>query len=59
MENYFYKCPICGFVHLVPAYWSAYSPEKEMELEHVNFNTGEPCSHNLVLQSDDDDNNKE
>ncbi|MCX7715196.1 MAG: hypothetical protein N2171_05680 [Clostridia bacterium] len=52
MENYFYKCPICGFVHLVPAYWVSYSPEKEMQLSHINLKTGEPCTHSLILQED-------
>ncbi len=53
MENNFYKCPVCGFIHLVPAYWSAYSPEKEMELEHINLSTGEKCVHKLELQDDE------
>lgn len=57
MENNFYKCPVCGFIHLVPAYWSAYSPEKEMELEHINLSTGEKCVHHLELQ-DDEQNDK-
>lgn len=53
MENNFYKCPVCGFVHLVPAYWSAFSPEKEMTLEHINLETKEPCTHHLELQTDE------
>ena len=53
MENYFYKCPVCGFVHLVPAYWESFSPEETLELEHINLKTGEPCSNLLELQKDD------
>lgn len=51
MENYFYKCKVCGYVHIVPAYWVSYSPEERIELEHVQLKTGETCgSHILELQ---------
>lgn len=43
MENYFYKCPQCGFIHIVPAYWVSYNPEDEVELEHMDLKTGENC----------------
>lgn len=43
MENYFYKCPVCGFIHLVPAYWVSYEPEKEMEFEHLDIKKGSDC----------------
>lgn len=44
MEMLYYKCPICGFVYQVPAYWSDYSAEEKMELEHYNLQTKEKCS---------------
>ena len=31
METYSYKCPICGYVHLVPGYWVSYDPPAELE----------------------------
>ncbi len=43
MENYFYKCEKCGFVHIVPAYWVSYNPEEEVALEHMDLKTGETC----------------
>lgn len=48
MENYFYKCPVCGYVHLIPAYWMEYSPQDTYELEHIHADTGETCSCNLL-----------
>lgn len=49
MENYFYKCPICGFVHIVPAYWASFAPEEKMLFPHVNPDTGEDCNNVLHL----------
>ncbi|MDF2877352.1 MAG: hypothetical protein K0S30_448 [Clostridia bacterium] len=49
MENYFYKCEVCGFVHLVPAYWTSFNPDVEMSFSHIDRHTGEPCS-NSALQ---------
>lgn len=43
MENYFYKCPICGFIHLVPAYWVDFAPTDVIELVHMNMKTGKDC----------------
>ena len=48
MENYFYKCEICGYVHIVPAYWVSFSPEEEMESPHICPETG-ACCENMVL----------
>ncbi|WP_171903741.1 hypothetical protein [Cellulosilyticum sp. I15G10I2] len=49
MENYFYKCELCGFVHLVPAYWVAFNPDSEVELIHINMKTGEECINSRLL----------
>lgn len=43
MENFFYKCEKCGFIHLVPAYWVDYEAKPTMELEHMDLKTGEMC----------------
>lgn len=43
MENYFYKCSHCNYVHIIPAYWVSYSPEQEIEQPHLNPETGEFC----------------
>ena len=34
MDQYFYKCPVCGYVHIVPGYWVSYDPPEEMEQPH-------------------------
>ncbi|MDF2612722.1 MAG: hypothetical protein K0S71_508 [Clostridia bacterium] len=49
MENYFYKCEVCGFVHLVPAYWTSFNPDPEVEFIHINMQTGEECINNKLL----------
>lgn len=55
MENYFYKCMLCGFVHIVPGYWVSYNPEGEVELEHIDLKTGDNCpSVVLSLLKDDE-----
>lgn len=48
MENYFYKCEVCGFVYLVPAYWVSYEPEAVVELEHMDLKTGGNCACQLL-----------
>lgn len=49
MEMVYYTCSTCGFAYQVPSYWSDHSPEKKMEMEHVNLQTKEMCS-DRVLQ---------
>ncbi len=49
METYFYKCPLCGFMHFIPAYWVSFAPEEEMEFEHVDAKSDENCS-NVFLK---------
>ena len=48
MENYFYKCPVCGFVHLVPAYWVSFNPPCQMEFSHIS-EQGQDCNVPLNL----------
>jgi hypothetical protein len=49
MELVYYKCPVCGFVHQVPAYWSGFSPEEKIEMEHFNLETKEMCSQVMLV----------
>lgn len=43
METYFYKCPVCGFVYQVPAYWVSYDPQPEMEFPHLDLRSDTAC----------------
>lgn len=52
MENYYYKCEICGYTHIVPAYWVSYNPEKNMEFPHVNIESKEDCTNSLLVLID-------
>lgn len=55
MELTYYKCPECGFMHQIPGYWSSFSPEDVVELQHVNLATQETCKeHKLELVEDHD-----
>ncbi len=49
MEMVFYKCEVCGFTYQVPEYWSSFSPDEEIEMQHFNLETKEPCSE-LILK---------
>ncbi len=49
MELYLYKCPVCGFIHQVPAYWVSFSPEETYEFAHMNVETGQMCD-NMELE---------
>ena len=44
MENYLYKCDVCGYAHIVPAYLMSFSPDEVLEQSHLDVNTGKPCS---------------
>lgn len=35
MEQYLYKCPVCGYAHIVPGYWVSYDPPERLEQPHV------------------------
>lgn len=48
MEMVYYRCPICGFIHQVPEYWSGFSPEEEIEMMHFNLETKEMCSETML-----------
>lgn len=54
MESVFYKCPTCGFTHQVPAYWSGFAPEKEMEMPHMNLETKEMCVDTVMKLIEED-----
>lgn len=54
MEMNLYRCPVCGFVHFVPAYWSSFAPDPEVELAHISLESGDDCPNiKLVLQKSD------
>lgn len=44
MEMIVYKCSTCGFAYEVPAYWSGFSPDEEIEMIHVDLQTKEMCN---------------
>lgn len=48
METYYYECPVCGFVHQVPAYWVSFAPEEEMEYQHLCLETKEVCENEIL-----------
>ena len=48
MESYSYRCPVCGYVYLVPAYWMSYSPEETTDFPHMKPGTDEICE-NITL----------
>lgn len=48
MEMNTYKCPVCGFVYQVPAYWSDFDAEPTMELEHMNLQTQKDCDYKIL-----------
>lgn len=43
MEVYYYRCPVCGYVHQVPSYWMSYEPEDTHEQMHFAPGTGAVC----------------
>ncbi|WP_160722062.1 hypothetical protein [Isachenkonia alkalipeptolytica] len=55
MELTYYKCPECGFMHQVPGYWSGFSPDEVLELQHVNLATQETCSEYILELVEDHD----
>ena len=54
MEVYYYKCPVCGFIYQVPAYWVSYSPEQMTEFPHLSMLDGKLCANvQLELQPEE------
>lgn len=43
MEMLTYKCPVCGFVYQVPAYWSDFDAEATLTFEHMDFQNQKDC----------------
>ncbi len=52
MDNYFYKCETCGFVHLIPAYWVSFHPEQSIDFLHINKETGKECTNSQLFLMD-------
>jgi hypothetical protein len=49
MEMYTYRCKECGFVHCVPAYWTSFTKDKEIEITHLNLESKEMCLNEILL----------
>lgn len=47
MEQYFYKCPVCGYTHVVPGYWVSYDPPQSLEQPH--FMDGTLCENEELI----------
>ncbi|MDO5297825.1 MAG: hypothetical protein Q4F18_00235 [Clostridia bacterium] len=48
MEVYYYRCPICGYVHQVPGYWMSYAPEEAYEQMHFAPEKGAVCENQML-----------
>jgi len=55
METFVYKCPVCGFLYSVPAYWMSYAAEPTTEFPHTKPGTDVICD-NLTLELDESQN---
>lgn len=53
MEVYYYKCPVCGYIHQVPAYWMSYAPEDTTDMPHLNLKTKEVCENTELIYKED------
>ncbi len=47
LEQYFYKCPVCGYTHVVPGYWVSYDPPQSLEQPH--FMDGTLCENEELI----------
>lgn len=45
---YHYKCPLCGFSHQVPAYWTSFQEKPTFEFMHMSFATKEMCDNPIL-----------
>ena len=48
MEVYYYRCPVCGYVYQVPAYWMGFAAEPETDYPHIDLKTGEACENTTL-----------
>lgn len=48
MEVFYYRCPLCGYVHQVPGYWMSYSPEDTHEQMHFSPETRALCENQTL-----------
>jgi len=49
METFVYRCPVCGFLYSVPAYWMSYCAEQTTEFPHMKPGSDDICD-NLTLE---------
>lgn len=43
METFVYRCPVCGYLYSVPAYWMSYSAEPTTSFPHMKPNSNDIC----------------
>lgn len=53
MEVYYYRCPVCGFIYQVPAYWVSYSPDPETDFPHLSLVTGQMCENAKLILTEE------
>ncbi len=49
MEMYTYICNECGFIHCVPAYWTSFTKDKDIEIPHLNLERKEVCPNEVLI----------
>ena len=48
METFRYKCPCCGLIYSVPAYWMSFSAEDTTDFPHMKPGTDEVCGNTTL-----------
>ena len=51
MEVFYYRCPVCGYVHQTPSYWMGYAAEDTLEQMHLDPKTGAVCGNQTLTYS--------
>lgn len=55
METFAYRCPVCGMLYSVPAYWMSFSAEPTTVFPHMKPNSDSICE-NETLELDETQN---
>lgn len=48
METFVYRCPVCGLIYQVPAYWMSYSAEPTTDFPHMKPNSDAICENTTL-----------
>ena len=51
MEVFYYRCPVCGYVHQTPSYWLGYAAEESIEQVHFDPATRAVCANQTLAYS--------